>query len=249
VKILKEIKEGDIFYTQFSKKYYFLQIIHITKDLPPPYDVDYKYGYFITVFEKSFKELPKSIEELDLINIYKVKYKPKNTILFISHWDVLPEIKINPMTEDYKKHSKYEINYFGNTKVSKIFNPQILNKFILPINNTIDKDGIQISHTPTDISWIFYIFEEDIKNKKQKMEKAKIKLENIIQKYKEINDKNIIKWALKKCIIGINNLNRKNNFIMTIEAEEIYTKLINISKKHGIKETETEKIIEENRDW
>jgi hypothetical protein len=249
MKILKDIKVGDIFYTQFSKEYYFLQIIHITKDLPPPYDVDYKYGYFIIVFEKSFKELPKSIEELDLINIYKIKYKPKNTILFISHWDVLPEIKINPMTEDYKKHSKYEIKYFGNANVSKSFNPEILSEFILPANNTINRDGIEISHTPAGISWIFYIFEENVKNKEKEIEEVKIKMENIIQKYEEINDKNMVKRALKKCIIGINNLNRKSNFIMTIEAEEIYSKLISISKKYGIKETETEKIIEENRDW
>jgi hypothetical protein len=54
---------------------------------------------------------------------------------------------------------------------------------------------------------------------------------------------------LKKCVLGINKLNEQYNFIMTIEAEDIYKKLIKISKKQGLTEEETEKIIEENRDW
>ena len=261
MKTLKNIKEGDVFYTQFNKKYYFLQIIHITNDLPPPYDIDYKYGYFIILFEKSYKELPKTIDEIDLVNIYKTKYKPKNTILFISHWDKMPEIKMNPDTEDYKKHSKYEIEYFGNMVVSKEFNPKIYKEYILPAHHTTNNDGLIISHCPADISWIFYILEQDEKNQKKKLENIKIKYfkeweetvepeiiiktENIIQKYANGNE-NIHK-ELKNCVNGINKLNKRYNFIMTVEAEDIYNILEKISKKHKFKDYE--KIIEENRDW
>jgi hypothetical protein len=258
---LKDIREGDIFYIPFNKKYYFMQIIHITKDLPPPYDVDYKYGYFILLFEKSFNELPKTIAGLDLMNIYKIKYKPKNTILFISHWDIAPEIKLDPDMDNYKKYSKYEVKYFGNAKVSKKFNPEIDKNFILPGEYKANDEGIRISHTPAPIDWIFYMLESDEKNRNKKARKIKakyfrkwletiepeiiIKIENIIQKYE--NSCENINRELKKCISAINKLNEKNNFIMTIEAEDIYDVLEKISKKHRLKNFE--KIIEDNREW
>lgn len=248
---LRNISVGDLYYTQFNKMYYFFQIIHITNDLPPPYDEEcYNYGYFIVLFEKAYSELPKSIGELDLINIYKIKYKPKNTILFISLWDKLPAINIKPETDEYKRYSKYDIKYFGNTTVSKKFVPEILNEFTLPVHYTSNNDGIVISPNYVyDISYIFYVFENDNKNKKDEMEKVNVKLKNIIQKYGIIVDKNIVKKELKKCIVGINKLNEKYNFIMTIEAEELYEKLIEISIEKGISEEETEKIIEDNREW
>jgi hypothetical protein len=247
---LRNIKTGDLFYTQFNKMYYFFQIIHITKDLPAPYDEDcFKYGYFIVLFEKAYNELPKSIEELDLINIYKIKYKPKNTILYISYWNNVPEIKMDPEIDDYKKYSRYDVKYFRNTNVSKEFNPKILQDFTLPAHYTVNNDGIKISQSLTDISYIFHIFENDSGNKEEEMKKVAIKMENIIQKYKTINDKDIAGKELKKCIVGINKLNKKYNFIMTIEAEELYEKLIKISKDKGILEEEVEKIIEDNRDW
>jgi hypothetical protein len=258
---LKEPRKGDVFYTQFNKRYYFMQIIHITKDLPPPYDVDYKYGYFIIMFQKAYKKLPKSIDELDLINIYKIKYKPKNTILFISHWAELPEIKMDTETENYKKHSKYEIKYFGNTAVSKEFNPKIYEEYILPAHTTKNNEDILISHKPVDISWLFYILEQDNEYKNKKIEKVNskyfkgwletieseilIKMETIIKKYENANE-NIPK-ELKKCINAINKLDERYHFIMTMEAEDIYNVLIKISKKH--KFNDFEKIMEENREW
>jgi hypothetical protein len=248
---LKNIKAGDLFYTKFNKMYYFFQIIHITKDLPPPYDEDcFKYGYFIVFFEKAYNELPKSIEELDLINIYKIKYKPENTILYISYWNNVSEIKMDPEVDDYKKYSKYNVKYFGNTNVSKEFSPKILQDFTLPAHHTVNNDGILISQNSVyDISYIFYILENDNINKEKEMKKVAIKMENTIQKYKTNNDKNIDRKELKKCITGINKLNKKYNFITTIDAEELYMKLIKISKDKGILEEEAEKIIEDNRDW
>jgi hypothetical protein len=258
---LKDIKEGDIFYTQFNKKYYFMQIIHITKDLPPPYDVDYKYGYFIVMFEKFYNVLPKSINEIDLINIYKTKYKPKNTILYISNWDTLPEIKLDKTHDDYKKYSKYEIKYFGNSKVSNEFNPKIIENYILPSKHETDSDGLIVSHQPANIDWVFYILEEDEKHKNMKLKKIKpkyfkewietiepeiiIKMENIIQKYENAYED--IPKELKKCINSINKLDEKYHFVMTKEAEDIYDILTKISKRHDI--NNFEKIIEENREW
>jgi hypothetical protein len=262
---IKNIKLGDIFYIEINKKYFFMQIIHITKDLPPPYDIDYKFGYFIVVFEKSFKELAKSTEELDLVNIYKVKYRPKNSILFVSHWDKFPEIKLKPDSTDYKKHSRYNLIYFGNTKISEKFIPDIHYEFIMPAHFTENSDGVIISHSPNDINWIFYILLQDEERRKDKIKNVElryfeewkenididiiIKTEKIIQKFDVSDEKNNTQKELKKSVIGINKLNEKNNFIMTTEAENIYDKLVEISIKHGIKEAEAEKIIEDNRDW
>ena len=260
---LRNIKEGDIFYTQFNKKYYFMQVIHITDDLPPPYDVDYRYGYFIVVFEKPYKELPEIIEELDLINIYKVKDKPKKTLLFISCWGKLPEIGLREWEEGYKKYSKYEIKYFGNSKVSEKLNPAISIQTKLPANYTENDDGIVISPTPAGIGYMFYIFEQDEKYKNKKIEKINpkyfkewldtvdleiiIKIEKIVQKYENANE-NISK-ELKKCVNAINKLDENNNFIGTIEMEDIYNILEKISKKHGINDSDFEKVVEENREW
>jgi hypothetical protein len=241
---LTAVKEGDLYYTQFLKKYYFFQIIRITKDVKPPYK-DHKYGYFIVGFEKPYDELPQSIEELDLVNIYKIKYKPKNTILYISLQNEAPEIKMKTDIDNYKNYSKYNIEYFGNTTVSEKFNPEIVNEDGFYTENN---DGIIISPTPVyDVSYVFYIFENDSKNMEDEMKKVAIKKENIIKKYAASADK--IKNELKKCVAGINKLNEKYNFIMTIEAEELYEELVKISKEKGLLEEVAEKIIEDNRDW
>ena len=152
--------------------------------------------------------------------------------------------------DDYKKYSKYSIKYFGNTKISNKFIPEILKEFTLPAHFTVNDDGIVISQNSVyDISYLFSILESDNKGKEDEMKKVLIKMENTIQKYKVSNDKSIQKNELKKCIIGINKLNEKYNFIMTLEAEELCNRLIEISKYKGILEEEAEKIIENNREW
>lgn len=259
---LIDIKEGDVFYIQFYKTYFFMQVIHIAKNLPPPYDKDrFKYGYFLVVFEKAYKKLPNSIDELDLQNIYKVKYKPKDTVLFISHWDNLPEIKLKPNRIDYEKYKKHEIKYFGNRKVSNNFVPAIAREFTMPSQWKSNDDGIKISHSPDDINWVFYILEQDKKYRTKKIEKMDIKyfkewqdtvepniikkIEDLIQKYEKINEN--IGRELKKCVNGINKLEEKYSFIGTIEREDIYMVLEKISKKHDF--NDFEEIIENNRDW
>jgi hypothetical protein len=249
MKPLKDIKKGDIFYTLFNKQYYFFQIIHITKDLPPPYDIDYKFGYFIILFEKSYGKLPESIQELDLVNIYVTKYYRKNEAMFISYWNNVPEIRFNPQCDDYKKYLKNEVTYFGNEKVSNSFNPKIQNEFSMPSCHTVNDDGITISHSPSYFEWIFHILENDNKMKKVEMEKFKVKFKDIIKKFETIENKSVAKRELKKCVSGINKLDSKFHFIETTEAEKLYEKLMKISISKGLSEEEAEKIIEDNRDW
>lgn len=260
---LTDIKEGDIFYTQFNKNYYFMQIIHVAKDHSLSHGAKYKYGYFIVMFEKWYKYLPKTADELDLENIYKVKYKPKDTILYISHWDKVPEIKLNPSNDNYEKYRRYEIKYFCNKEVSKTFNPEIIKRFELPADCKFNDDGVQISQTPASIGYIYYILEQDEKYKNKKLEKINTKhfkvwletiepeiikkMEKLIEKYESINGN--VNSELRKCIKSINKLDEKYSFIGTIEREDIYDILGRISQKHGVNENDFEKIMEENRDW
>ena len=262
---LKNIKVGDIFYTQVGKWYYFFQIIHITDDLPPPYDVSHKFGYFIIVFEKRYEELPKTIDEMDLVNIYNAKYTRKGTVLYISHWDKVPEIKVRPNRIDSDRYSEYEIKHFGNYKVSDELNPKIIRDYTMPANCKFDENGIQVSHTPDSINLIFYVLEQDeiLKNKKitkinpkyfkewtETIEPETIKkMEKIFDKYLDECAKIGVEKALKKCVKSINKLDDTREFIGTIEMEDIISKIFEITKTHQVDEHIIEKVIEENRTW
>ncbi|MET3028020.1 hypothetical protein ABXT06_15175 [Flavobacterium sp. UW10123] len=263
---LKNPKIGDLFYTQIGKKFFFMQIIHITTNLPEPYDESqFKYGYFIVVFEKSFFKLPKSIEELDLNKIYNVKYKPKDTILYVSHWNEFPEIKIKNGRIDAEKYKKYELLYFGNTNVTSKFEPEIIRDFTMPAQCKYDDNGTQISHSPDDLNWIYSILIQDEEKQHEKKKKiatkhfhewiefveadAIIKTEKILCTFElECKTKNIC-TSLKKSIVAINRLNEKLNFITTIEAENLFDKLLSLSKELGLDDFKANEIIENNRDW
>ena len=54
---LTDIKKGNIYYVEINKTFYFLQIIHIEETN----DSKNKFGYFLVVFDKTFKTLPTSI--------------------------------------------------------------------------------------------------------------------------------------------------------------------------------------------
>ena len=64
---IENICEGDIYYFNLNKKYFFLQILKIVTDLPAPYDIDFKYGYLsdysnITEFKYLyFKEIKSEV--------------------------------------------------------------------------------------------------------------------------------------------------------------------------------------------
>ena len=254
---LKDVKTGDIFYTQVGKWYYFFQVIHITDDLPPPYDVSHKFGYFIVVFEKRYEELPATIDEIDLVNIYSAKYTRKGTVLYISHWDKVPEIKV--------KSNRYEIKYFDNCEISDEFNPKIIKKYTMPANCKFDENGIQVSHQPDDINLIFYVLEQDeiLRNKKiieinPKYFKAWAesiqpeiikKMEKLFDKYLDECTKIGVEKALKKSVKSINKLDETKCFIKTIEAEDIFNKFFEVTQAYQVDEHIVEKIIEENRTW
>jgi hypothetical protein len=236
---IKGIKVGDLFYTQFYKMYYFLQIVYVNEDIPPPIP---KYGYFIVVFKKAYNELPKSIEELDLINIYK----------------------INPDVDKYEELLEFSINYFGNTKVLRKFCPSYkIENFAMAVNLIEANDGIKVLNKEM-LHHTFLILGYDKRHKKIKSKKSInpkyfpewleyidadkiIKIEKIIDNFE--NNKETVKKSLKKCIKSINKLDENDPFICTIEREGIYEKLMNISMEKGISEEDAEKIIEDNRDW
>ena len=54
---------------------------------------------------------------------------------------------------------------------------------------------------------------------------------------------------LRICIQKINVLDEKHNFITTIERENLYEKLIELSNKYGISEEIAIELIEKYRDW
>ena len=241
MKTLKEIKVGDLFYTQFNDLYYFLQIVHTNNDTSPSNGSSPKYGYFIVVFEKAYNELPKSIEDLDLINVYK----------------------INPEIFKYEDILEFNIRYFGNTKVLKQFCPSNrLEDFALPTNLTETDEGIKVLNDPDLLEHIFFHLKYENKKRSKKInlkyfpewveyvDMNKItKIEKIIAAFENNCNKESAKKSLKKCIVGINKLDAKDHFLHTTEREDLYEKLMNISMEMGISEKDAEKIIEDNRDW
>jgi hypothetical protein len=263
---IKQIKKGDIFYSEIGKRFYFIQIIHIATGLPEPYDNgEYNNGYFFVVFEQSFTTLPKSIEELDLNTIYRIKYKPTKSILYISHWSEAPEIKVKMGRANCEIHAKHKLVYFGNTKISNAFEPKIVQNFTMPAKFETNERGIQISHSPDDINWFYSRILQDQEKQLEKKKniqpkyfknwlefvdtEAIIKSEKIIATFELEAETRDLKKALKKCVSAFNKLNDKLNYIMTIEAESLLNKLIELSVKYGLSENEANEIIENNRDW
>lgn len=260
--ITRNIKKGDIYYIEISKRYFFMQVIH-EKIYATPYDEGYKHGYFTVVFEKSFKMLPKSTAELDLQTIYKVKDRPKETILYVSIWDNEPEIKVSKWSENFKRYSKFKLHLFGNAPVAEKFNYDIVMDFYLPAQCTYDENAIQISHSPHGIAWIYYMLESDLNFKNKKTQKIETKFlkswledvepDAIVKTEKALTifeaDEKDPKKALKKCIVTLNKWNDKLNFIHTIEREDLYEILIKIALKKDLTEQIAQDLIDQNRDW
>lgn len=263
---IKSPNIGDLFYTQVNGKFFFMQIIHITTNLPAPYNNgQYNYGYFIVVFEKSFPALPQTIEELDLNKVYKIKTTPKKAILYVSHWTESQEIKVKNGRIDSAKHKKYKLLYFGNADVTNKFEPKILRDFTLPSRNISNENGFIISHSPDDINWIYsrLIHDEEKQNKKKKDVLPKyfnewleyveadaiIKTDKILTSFEIDSQTKDTRKALKKCTLALNKLNEKLQFITTIEAESLIEQMIKLSISFGLNDLESNEIIEKNRDW
>lgn len=261
----ENIKKGDIFSIFITNKYFFFQVIHIEENLPPLYNIDYKFGYFIVVFDKTFKVLPNSVEELDLCTIYQPKYILKKTILFVSIWNKEPYIQFNKNLMNYDYKDKFKLNFFANTKVCQDFNPKLAEPFIFAGEHTENSNGIQISHSSLSIQMVIWAILEDEKKKSQKRKLITpvyfkewveyvdadciLKTEKALTNFDKITEEKLVKKELKKAIVSVNKIEEKFNFITTIEAEDIYEKLIEISISKGISESEAIEIIETGREW
>ncbi len=261
----KNIKKGDIFFVKIDKKYFFMQVIKITKDLNPKNGINYKYGYFIIVFEKTFKELPNGIDQLELTKIYQPKHILKNTLLYASIWNKYPSISFDESLKHYEYKDKYKLTLFGNNSISENFEPNISYQFSMPAQCLHNIDNIQISHSPISIQLLLWIITEDQKKALERVDKTIllyfkewidyvyidhiVKIEKIIMKLDNLLDIKYFEKELRKTVIAINKLDDKYNFITTIESEQIFEKLISISSKTKVKKVEIIKIIEENRNW
>jgi len=263
---IEKIEEGDIYNFKLNGKYFFLQILKIVTGLPAPYDIDFKFGYYLAVFQKTFKNIPK-IEDLDLSTIYKHKYYRKNTACYFSVWNKEPHIQFDKKLMDYKLKDKYKFSKFDNRQVKKFseFKPLLVPQFSMPSKCDFH-NGIQNTHQPMSIQAILKGLEEEEKLKTSKAKKidphyfkdwldyinpeALIKTEKAILKYEEKEGQQRTKEnVLKKCIEAINKVDEKFSHIGTIEREYLVEKLIDISIAKELDEKLADNIIEENRDW
>jgi len=263
---IKDIKQGDIYYFLINQNYYFMQVIHITAGLAKPYDTPaFNFGLFITVFEKKYKTLPQSVHELDLNKVYRIKTKPKKSLLYICDWLEQLQLKLEPDSDAFKLYSKIKIEYFGNYPVSTQFFPELNLQFTLPIEYKQNADGVCISAVPAKLSYIFDRIHDDENNQVKKRRAITptyfpywldhvdidivIKMEKILTVFKlDCSTKDVNK-ALKRCIQSINKLDQKSPFISTIEAENICEKLSELGEDYGMTQQDVYALIEKNRDW
>lgn len=265
--LTKNAKEGDIYYFLIDKKYYFLKIIKTaTRLLETKFNEKITFfRYFLIVFEKSYSKLPNDKIETDFVNIYQIKHKPKNALLYTLYEDRTVELKIDERDALYEKKEMFDLHYWKNEGDKNEYCPKIITENVSPIEWTANENGVQISPTPAKMGYIFGRIESDLKHKNKKLQKITpkyflhwvneidtdiiIKMEKIFDKYLSECNKNGIEKPVKKCIKSINKLDENEHFIGTIEREDIIAKLFEITKPYNIDEKIMEGIIEENRDW
>lgn len=259
--VATDLKTGDIFYVKINNTYYFLQIIHIEQTN----DSKNKFGYFLVVFDKTFTHLPKSTAELDLQKIYQPKYLWKKTTLYAGIWNSEPNIKFRKDLMYYDLKDKYQLTYFGNTRICEQFNPEIIYDFSVQNQCKSNENGITITYHHLALQVIFWGLEQEEKGKTKKKLSVKpvyfkewleyvdpeqiIKTEKIIAKFENIADKKILLKELKKSVLSINKLDDKDTFITTTEAEDIVDKLTKIALSKGLDKANIEQQIETNREW
>ncbi len=264
---IKDIKEGDVYYILINKKYFFLQVVKIVTGLNTPYDKnEYKYGFFIVFFQKTFTSIPK-IGELDLQNIRVNRYWCKNEACYFSIWEDEPYIKFKKHLMYYDHKDKYKFIKFTNIKVPNFnnFKPPLIPQFSLPAEYKLF-NGICNSHHPYSIQAVIgnIIREEESRNKKSKIIEPKYfidwleyidtpiieRTEKAIFKFEEKTGRSkTIENSLKQCVERINKLDEKYSYIGTIEREDIFETLLEIAKNKEIEENKAFKLIDVNRNW
>lgn len=263
---IKNIKEGDVYYFKLHGKYFFLQILKIVTGLPEPYHVDFKYGYYLVIFQKTFKNIPKN-EELDVSTVYVNQHYRKNTACYFSVWNKEPYIQFNNELMGYELKDKYRFTKFGNRSVNDFnaFKPPLIPQFSMPSRSKFHND-IQNTHQPMSIQAILKGLEEEEKSRNAKTRKtnpryfkewldyinpdALIKTETTIFKYEEKEGRQQTKEnTLRKCVETINKIDKKFSHIGTIEREDLVEKLMDISMSKKLDKELAETIIEKHRDW
>jgi hypothetical protein len=242
-----------------------MQVINTVSDLPPPYNTpQFKHGIFVVVFAQTFTELPKSIAEINLQNIYQPKYIWKNTLFYFSLWGSQPHIQFDASLMHYDYKDKYSLTFFANAAVSNALNPSIDAQFGMPAMSVDNDDGIQISHSPLSIQGIIWAIEQEEKGKTKKKNSITpryfsewleyvepdciVKTEKILAAF-EAELSQPTEKSLKKAVLALNKLEEKLGFIYTIEAENLHEKLIELATKKGLSDKLAAEIIDENRDW
>ncbi|NQX41336.1 hypothetical protein SAMN05421820_107122 [Pedobacter steynii] len=260
-----DIKKGDLFYVELNERFFFMQVIHITTDLPAPYNQAHKFGYFVVVFEKTYKTLPVEIEALELSKVYVTRYLWKKTALYVSMWNSEPNIGFTDELMHYDYKDRYKLQFFANTKVSEPFNPPLIYDFVLPAVSTENEDEITVSHQPLSLQMLLWALLEEEKKRNAKRKnitplyfnswKEEVEPDHILKAEKVItalqlnaNPKGLDK-ALKKAVVALNKLDEKLGFIGTMEAEDLYECLLAIAVNAGLEEERALEIIESTRDW
>ena len=189
--------------------------------------------------------------------IYHVKHKPKNTLLFVILSYDSPELKILWSDGTYKEREKYSLIYWGNQTVSNKLYPSIIAE---DISWTTDNNGMLISPSCAHIGFIFGRIENDEKANLKKYQEIVpiyfkewldfvdnemiVKTEKILHAFEQNCTNKIPENLLRTCVQKINKLDEKHNFITTIERENLYDKLMELSKKYEICEEKAIEIIE-----
>lgn len=259
------IKKGDLFYVELNERFFFMQVIQVTTDLPAPYDKKHKFGYFMVVFEKTYKALPAGMEALELSKVYVTRYLWKKTALYVSMWNSEPNISFTDTLMHYDYKDKYKLQFFANAKVSGQFNPPLIYDFVLPAVSTENEDEITVSHQPLSLQMLLWALLEEEKKRKAKRKNVDplyfkswkdevepdhiLKTEKVITALQQNADSKSPDKALKKAIVALNKLDEKLGFIGTIEAEDLYECLVDTAVKAGLKEETALEIIENTRNW
>jgi hypothetical protein len=264
------VKEGDVFNVLINEKYFFMQVIHHEKEVIDPSGISKKIGsnFYVVVFQKIFKTLPKSINELDLKNIYQPKYIWKNTLFYAKIWSEDQNIKFDNQLMYYDYKDKYKLTFFANTKISTEFNPKISPQFSLQTpttHSTVKYDDLDTSPQPLAIQVLIWAIEQEEKGKTKKIKSITplyfqewldyvepdciVKIEKIISTFINADASKIPQKELVKAVSAINKLDAKYNCIYTIEAEQIHEKLTEIAATKNIKVSEATQIIDLNREW
>lgn len=265
------ISKGDLYYFEMNQKYFFLQVLDIIQKAAKtvyqePTDIGYKYGFVVVVFDKCYKQVPSSVEELDLNNLYVFKHIWKKTTLYTILWGKEPHIKFNPDLYHYNYKDKYKLTFYGNHSVIAAFNPKIAFPLGDPSAQAYDSQGTGMApHSGLFIQTMLWGLEQEEAKRLAKRKAIQpvyfrewleyvepvliSKVEKALLGFANGQVPTSPKKALTKCILTLNKLEDSHSFIYTIEAESLIEKLVALSQARGLTEKEAVDIIEAHRNW